>query len=112
MPNFNRVIVMGNLTHDPILEEKNQSHICTFTIAINRKVKGSDILQDEVTYVKCYCWGGRGKAIHEFFTKGKPIFIEGHLKMVPWQNAHGEESKILKILVTAFEFVDSKEELA
>ena len=37
------------------------------------------------------CFGPRAEAVARFFTKGRPIFVEGRLKLDQWESKEGEK---------------------
>ena len=83
MRNFNRVILMGNLTQDPQLHHtSNDNVVCNIGVAVNRRYKDrNDTQRDEVTYVDCEAWGQRAETINTHLSKGRPILIEGRLRL-------------------------------
>src|SRR3954468_24805801 len=108
MSNFNRVFLMGNMTRDPQLKFlPSQMAVAEFGIATNRKFKtqsGED--REEVTFVDCSAFGRTAEVINQYFSKGKPIFIEGRLKYDTWEdkNGGGKRSK-MSVVVERFEFI-------
>ena len=82
MANLNKVFLMGNLTRDPELRyTPSGSPVCEFGLATNRVYKTSAGEQrEEACFVDIVMWGQRGVVISEYFTKGRPIFIEGRLQ--------------------------------
>ena len=91
MASFNQVILLGNLTRDPQLRyTPSQMAVCDFGIACNRKFKGADgQMREEVTFVDCTAWGKQADVINQWMTKGKPIFIQGRLKLDTWEDKNG-----------------------
>lgn len=108
--NFNKVLLLGNLTRDPELRyTPNNMAVTTLGIAVNRRYKGPDgELKEEVTFVDCDAWGRTAEVISQYLTKGRPIFIEGRLKLDQWQDKDGGNRSKLKVVVENFQFVDSK----
>ena len=112
MASFNKVILMGNLTRDPQLKYlPSQTAVVEFGLACNRKFKtqaGED--KEEVTFVDCTAFGRTGEVINQYFTKGKPIFIEGRLKYDQWEDKQGggKRSKIT-VVVENFQFVGGRD---
>ncbi len=105
--NFNRVFLGGNLTRDPELRytPSNQS-VVSFGLAINRKyTTSSGEKKDEVTFVDCEAWGKTAENIGQYFTKGRPIFVEGRLKLETWQTKEGDNRSKMKVIVDQFQFV-------
>ena len=112
MASFNKVILMGNLTRDPQLKYlPSQTAVTEFGLACNRKFKtqaGED--KEEVTFVDCTAFGRTGEVINQYFTKGKPIFIEGRLKYDQWEDKQGggKRSKIT-VVIENFQFVGGRD---
>jgi single-strand DNA-binding protein len=112
MASFNKVILMGNLTRDPQLKYlPSQTAVTEFGLACNRKFKtqaGED--KEEVTFVDCTAFGRTGEVINQYFTKGKPIFIEGRLKYDSWDDKQGggKRSKIT-VVIENFQFVGGRD---
>ncbi len=110
MPNLNRVMLMGNLTRDPELRfTPNNTAVCQVGMAINHRWKDQNGEQkEEVTFIDCEAWGRTAEVINQYLRKGRPIFIEGRLKLDQWQDKEGNNRSKLKVVVENFQFVDSK----
>jgi single-strand DNA-binding protein len=110
--NFNKVLLGGNLTRDPQMKFlANQTGVAEFGLAVNRRWKGANGEdREEVLFVDCAAFGKTAETINQYFTKGKPIFVEGRLKFDSWEdkNGGGKRSK-LSVVVDHFQFVGSKE---
>src|SRR5215218_8714477 len=112
MASFNKVILMGNLTRDPQLKYlPSQMAVAEFGLAMNRKFRtqaGED--REEVTFVDCAAFGKTGEVINQYFTKGKPIFIEGRLKFDSWEDKQGggKRSK-LTVVAENFQFIGGRD---
>lgn len=110
MPNLNRVTLMGHLTRDPELRfVAGGSPVCNLSLAINRRYRNArDELKEDVCYVDCEAWGRTGETISEYLSKGRPVFIEGRLKLDQWQGSEGQNRSKLKVVIEQFQFVDSR----
>src|SRR2546423_13045272 len=112
MANFNKVILLGNLTRDPQLKYlPSQTPVAEFGLAVNRKFRtqaGED--REEVTFVDCAAFAKTAELINQYFTKGKPIFIEGRLKYDSWEDKQGggKRSK-LSVHVDNFQFIGGRD---
>ncbi len=109
--NFNRVILLGNLTRDIELRHAgaNNTAIAKFGIAVNHRYKAPDgELREEVTFVDCDAFGRTAEVMSQYLRKGRPVFIEGRLRLDTWEKEGQKQSK-LKVVVENFQFVDSKE---
>jgi single-strand DNA-binding protein len=109
---FNKVILMGNLTRDVELAHTNGNMaVAKFGLAVNRKFKtASGEQREEVTFVDCEAWGRTAEVMAQFLAKGRPVHLEGRLKLDEWEdkNGGGKRSKI-KVVVESFQFVDSNQ---
>ena len=113
MPNYNKVMLMGRLTRDPeVRYSANGTAITNIGLAVNRNWRNQDgQTQEEVTCVDVTAFGKRGEAVGQYLKKGRPIFIEGHLRMDQWDDKQtGQKRSKLAIIMDAFEFIDSRGE--
>ena len=111
MASFNRVILAGNLTRDPELRYTPKgTAIARIGMAMNRTWKGETGEQkEEVTFVEVEAWGNQAEVIAKYMKKGRPLLIEGRLRLDQWEdkNTHQKQSK-LKVVLESFSFVDSR----
>ncbi len=111
MANLNKVLLIGNLTRDvELTATPSGMQVAKLGLAVNRRWTGNDgERKEETTFIDCEAWGKTGENIAKFFNKGRPIFIEGRLKLDTWQDKEsGQNRSKMKVVVEAFEFVDSK----
>jgi len=109
MPNLNRVFLMGNLTRDVELKTiPSGQQVANLGLAINRRWRdqnGQD--REEVTYVDCEAWGKTAETMAKYLAKGRPVFVEGRLKLDQWEK-EGQKFSKLRIVVEEFQFIDGK----
>ncbi len=112
MPNLNKVMLMGNLTRDPEIKYTPKgTAIANFGIAVNRTYtpEGGE-KREEVTFIDLEAFGRTAEVIGEYFKKGRPIFIEGRLKLDSWDDkTTGKKMSKLRVVVDSFEFLGSRE---
>jgi single-strand DNA-binding protein len=111
MANLNKVMLIGNLTRDPELRVTPKgTAICTFSLAVNRKFKtdaGGD--QEEVTYIDIEAWGKSGENISKYCTKGRPLFVEGRLRLDQWEDKNTKEKRSrMKVVCENFQLLGGK----
>ena len=105
MSNYNKVILMGNLTKDIELRyTPSNKAVATIGIAVNRKYNDTE----ETTFVDCEAWGKTAEVMSQYLQKGRPVFIEGRLKLDQWQDQNGGNRSKLKVVIENFQFIDSK----
>jgi len=107
MANFNRVLLIGNLTRDPQLSyTPNQTAVVDFGMAMNRRWKGQDGNQrDETCFVDCRMFGKRAEVINKYCKRGNPLFVEGRLTFDSWEAQDGSKRSKLRVTVENFEFI-------
>jgi single-strand DNA-binding protein len=108
MSSFNKVILMGNLTRD--CETRfagNGTAIVKLGLAVNRRWQDADgNWKDQPTFIDITMFGKRGEAFARFHTKGKPAFIEGHMRMDTWDDKQtGQKRSKLYVVADSWEFV-------
>lgn len=110
MASYNKVLLMGNLTRDIELRHTSGNQaVANIGLAVNRRYRtsqGED--REETTFVDCEAWGRTAEVMAQYLTKGKPVFIEGRLKLDTWQDkSDGTNRSKLRVVVDGFQFIDS-----
>ena len=111
--NYNKVLLMGNLTRDPETRvlPSNMS-VVNFGMAVNDRFKNkqTDQWEERPNFIDCEAFGRTAENIGKFFSKGKPIFIEGKLRLDQWEDRQtGQKRSKLKVVVDTFQFVGGRE---
>lgn len=110
MANFNKVILAGNLTRDPELRyTPNGKAIAKFGIAVNRNwTTESGEKKEEVTFIDIDAFGRQAEVISQYMKKGRPLLIEGRLKLDQWDDKQsGQKKSRLGVILESFSFLDS-----
>ncbi len=110
MASFNKVILMGNLVRDPeVRQTQSGTSVCRFSVAVNRSYTGQDgTPRDETCFVEVDCFGKTAENIGKYFTKGKPILVEGRLRQDNWDDkTTGQKRSKMMVVLERFEFVGS-----
>jgi single-strand DNA-binding protein len=108
--NFNRVILGGYLTRDPEVRYTPKGMaIAKFGLAINRTWKSeTGETKEEVTFVDIDAFGRPAEVIAQYLKKGRPILIEGRLKLDQWDDKQtGHKRSRLAVVLESFQFLDS-----
>jgi single-strand DNA-binding protein len=107
MANFNKVLLMGNLTRDPQLTYlPSQTAVVDFGLATNRRWKSQDGQQREETcFIDCRAFGRMAENINKYLTKGRPVFIEGRLTFDSWTAQDGSKRSRHRVTVENFQFL-------
>ena len=109
MANFNKVLLMGNLTRDPeVRTTPSGLKIAKFGLAVNRRFKTrDDETREETTFVDLDAFGQQAELIERYCSKGSPLFVEGRLKLEQWESNTGDKRSKLLVVVENFQFMGS-----
>lgn len=107
MANFNKVLLMGNLTRDPQLTYlPSQTAVVDFGIAVNRRwtSKGGEKRED-TCFVDCRAFSRQAENINKYLKKGSPLFVEGRLDFESWTAQDGTKRSRHRVTVENFRFM-------
>lgn len=104
---FNKIIVVGNLGRDPELRYTPQgTPVCSFTVATNEKRKDrTGETQDFTTWFRITLWGRQAETASQYLTKGRPVYIEGRLRLEEWTDRDGKQRYTLEVHATDMQFI-------
>ena len=110
MSSFNRIIMAGNLTRDPDYKQLASGQaVCRLGLASNRQFKNKqsgDMIQ-EVCYIDIDVWGAQAESCRQYLQKGRPILVEGRLKLDSWDDANGQKRSKHSIVADRVVFLGS-----
>ena len=106
---LNKVLLMGNLTRDPEVKYTPKgTAVGDLAIAINDSYKAQDgTIKETVTYVDIEVWGRQAETCKQYLTKGRPVFVEGQLRLDQWETPQGEKKSRLKVRADRVQFLGS-----
>jgi len=110
MPDYNKVLLMGRLTRDIELKyTPSNMAVAKVGLAVNHRYKSKEgENKEEVTFIECDAWGRTAEVMSQYLSKGRPVFVEGRLKLDQWQDKDGGNRSMLKVVIENFQFIDSK----
>ncbi|MBR1832841.1 MAG: single-stranded DNA-binding protein [Ruminiclostridium sp.] len=105
---YNKVIMLGRITQD--LELKTTPSgvpVLSFSIAVDRRfqTKGEEKKAD---FFNCVAWRNEAEFISRFWTKGRPILIEGELQNRSYVDKNNITRYITEIIVDRASFTGDK----
>ena len=110
MANFNKVILVGNLTRDiEIRYTQGGLAVAKMGMAINRKYKQGEEAKETTCFVDLTAFGRQAEVLNEYVSKGSPLFVEGRLEYSTWEakEGGGKRSK-LEVIVENFQFLGGR----
>jgi len=108
MANFNKVIIVGNITRDIELRyTPSGTAVADITVAVNEKRKD----QETTAFVDCTMWDKTAENCAEYLGKGSPILVEGRLQQDNWEDKEtGKKRSKLKVVASNVQFLSNKGE--
>jgi single-strand DNA-binding protein len=111
MANFNKVILLGNLTRDPeVRYTQGGQSVAKFGMAINRRYSVNGEQREQTCFVDLTAWGKQAEVLGQYAGKGRALLVEGRLDYQTWEakDGGGKRSK-LEVVVENFQFVGSRD---
>ena len=110
MASFNKVILIGNLTRDPELRYTPKgTAIAKIGLAVNRVwTSESGEKKEEVTFIDVDIFGRTAENVGQYMRKGRPIMVEGRLKLDQWDDkTTGQKRSRLGVVAETVQFLGS-----
>jgi single-strand DNA-binding protein len=110
MASFNKVILMGNLTRDPELRYTPKgTAIAKVGLAVNRVwTNEAGEKKEEVTFVDVDIFGRTAENVGQYMRKGRPMLVEGRLKLDQWDDKQtGQKKSKLGVVAETVQFLGS-----
>ena len=111
MEGLNRVLLIGNLTRDPVTRATSGGmSICELGLALNRRYRtAAGEERDEVCYVDIDAFGKQAEQCSRYLRKGALVFVEGRLRLDQWEDrATNQKRSRLKVTAERVQFMDSR----
>jgi single-strand DNA-binding protein len=107
MASFNKVILLGNLTRDPETRvTANGLTICKLGLACSRVFSTREgERKEETTFVDIDAFGKQAEVLTKYMRKGRPLMVEGRLKLDQWETNDGQKRNKLGVVLENFQFL-------
>ena len=113
MASYNRVILVGNLTRDPVVRyTPSGTAVSEIGLAVSRQWtdRQSNQRKEETTFVDVTLWGRQAEVAGEYLAKGRPVLIEGRLQLDQWEDKQsGEKRSKLRVVGEMMQILGSRE---
>jgi single-strand DNA-binding protein len=114
MANFNKVILVGNLTRDPEVKyTTGGSAVAEIGLAVNRTWfdQKANEKKEETTFVDVTLWGRQAEVAGEYLSKGRSVLIEGRLQLDQWEDKQsGQKRSKLRVVCENMQMLGGKGE--
>ncbi len=104
---YNRIILVGRLTRDPELRyTPNGSAVASFRLAVNDRWRDKEGQQREETlYIDVTVWGNQGEVASRYLSRGRPVLVDGRLRMETWQDRDGNKRITYRVVANRVVFL-------
>ena len=113
MANYNKVILVGNLTRDPELRYTSKGlAIAKLSLAVNRTYRNeSGETKEETTFVDIDSFGKQAETLANYLKKGRSVLVEGRLRLDQWEDKQsGQKRSRLGVVLEGFQFLGPRPE--
>ena len=100
---INSVVIMGRLTQNP--EYRKDKNFTRFTVAVDRAYK-----ENTTDFIPCIVFGKTAEFVHNYFSKGQMIAIDGELHTDKYTNSKGETRTSYTVVANQVSFCGGKNE--
>jgi len=110
MANFNKVLLIGNLTRDPELRYTPAgTAVVNLRLAVNRRYKDRNgEFKDEACFLTVVVWNKQAETCNQYLKKGSSVFIEGLLQSRSWEDAaSGKTRSVVEVRAERVQFLGS-----
>ncbi len=104
---LNKVLLMGHLTRDPeVRYTPKGTAVGDLGLAVNDSYKAQDgTIKETVTFINVEVWGRQAETCKQYLSKGRPVFIEGQLRLDQWETPQGEKKNQLRVRADRVQFL-------
>ena len=104
---MNKWCGIGRMVKDTeIKQTSNNSKLCSFTIAVDRRFKDKDGNR-QADFINCLAWGKNAEFIGKYFKKGSKIAVIGSIQTRTYADKDGKTVYVTEVVVDEAEFVES-----
>ena len=109
MANFNKVILIGNLTKDPELRyTPNGTAVVNLRLAANHRFKDrAGEVKQEACFITVVVWDKQAETCNQYLQKGSSVLVEGRLQSRSWQDNSGQNRNVIEVRAERVVFLSS-----
>lgn len=107
MGEYNKVILMGNLTRDPELRYTPSGlAVSEFSLAVHHRHRMQEEVREDVCYVDVVVFGRMGEHVKERLHKGSRVLVDGRLTQRRWETPEGQKRSRYEVVANTVQFID------
>lgn len=101
---MNKVMIIGNLSSDPVTRETSSGSVTSFSVAVNRRGK-----DQKADFFRVSAWRQLGEICQKYLKKGKKVAVVGSVGATAYLS-NGQPKASLEISADEVEFLSQKQE--
>jgi len=107
---INKVTLMGNLGADPELRFTNSKMpVANFRMATSRRFKDKQgETQERTEWHRVVVFGKLAENCNTYLSKGRQVYVEGHLQTRQWQDREGQTRYTTEIVASSVNFLGGR----
>ena len=110
MISFNKVILMGNLTRDPVVRfTPSGTPVANFRIAVNHRYKQRGEMKDDVCYIDIVVFGKQAELCGQYLNKGNGVIVDGRLQERRWETDEGQKRSKYEVVAQQVRFLPKRQ---
>lgn len=107
---MNKLFIVGNLTRDPEMRStRDGTPVCTFSVAVNRRVKNAQAGQPEADFFRVTAWRGLGESCGRYLAKGKKVSVVGAVSVNTYTGNDGTTRASMEVTADDVEFLTPRD---
>ena len=104
---MNKLTIIGNLTKDPELRTTPSGiNVCSFTVAVNRRVKPDE--DPQADFFNVTAWRALGENCSKYLAKGRKVCIVGPVSIRTYSRQDGSTGASMDVTADDVEFLSPK----
>lgn len=105
---MNKAVIIGNLTNEPELRATLSGiSVCTFTVAVNRRVSRDAQGQKETDFIPIVTWRGLADNCFKYLHKGSKAAVTGSIQTRSYEVQDGSKRYVTEIVADEVEFLST-----
>ncbi len=106
MGEYNKIILLGNLTRDPELRYTPAGlAVCEFLLAVNHRYRLNDEVKEEVCFIDIVAFGRVGERSKNLLQKGAQTLVEGRLSQRRRETPEGKRRSKYEVIANTIQLL-------
>jgi single-strand DNA-binding protein len=106
MASMNITVLVGNLTRDPeVRTTSGGTSVASFGLAVNTATGTGEEAREETLFIDVVTFGRQAEPIGRYLKKGRPVLVEGRLRLEKWTGNDGEAHSKIGVVANRVQFL-------